>query len=56
MPNFEITIGENILKEEEEGEKVIKFLKNRKATGPDEISTKELKLLEEGSIESHKHL
>ncbi|KAG1671332.1 Craniofacial development protein 2 [Nymphon striatum] len=49
MPQFEITKGENILKDEVE--KAIKSMKNGKATGPDHISAETLKALDENNID-----
>ena len=43
MPQFEITSGQSILKEEVE--KAIQSMKRRKATGQDEISTEMLRTL-----------
>ncbi|KAG1698547.1 Transmembrane protein 185-like [Nymphon striatum] len=49
MPQFEITKGENILKDEVE--KAIRSMKNGKATGPDHISAETLKALDENNID-----
>ena len=49
MPQFEITSGQSILKEEEE--KTIQSMKKRKAIGSDEISTEILRALDDENID-----
>ena len=49
MPQFEITSGQSILKEEVE--KTIQSLKKGKATGSDEISTEMLRALDDENID-----
>ena len=48
MPQFEITSGQSILKEEVE--KTIQSMKKGKATGSDEISTEMLRTLDDQNI------
>ena len=50
IPEFEVTTGENILKEEVE--KAIKTMKDGKATGIDEITTEGLKALDEENADA----
>ena len=49
MPQFEITSGQSILKEEVE--KTIQSMKKGKATGSDEISTEMLRALDDENID-----
>ena len=49
MPQFEITSGQSILKEEVE--KTIQSMKEGKATGSDEISTEMLRALDDENID-----
>ena len=49
MPSFEVTSGENIMKEEVE--LVIKSMKDKKAAGPDGLSTETLKALDDQNID-----
>ena len=49
MPQFEITSGQSILKEEVE--KTIQSMKKAKATGSDEISTEMLRALDDENID-----
>ena len=49
MPRFEVTSGENIMKEEVE--LVIKSMKDKKAAGPDGLSTETLKALDDQNID-----
>jgi len=49
MPQFTVTSGENIMKEEVT--KALKAMKNGKAPGPDELSTEALKALDEYNID-----
>ena len=49
MPQFEITSGQSILKEEVE--KAIQSMKRGKATGSDEISTEMLRALDDQNID-----
>ena len=49
MPSFEVTSGKNIMKEEVE--LVIKSMKEKKATGPDGLSTEALKALDDQNVD-----
>ena len=49
MPQFEITSGQSILKEEVE--KMLQSMKKGKATGSDEISTEMLRALDDENID-----
>ena len=49
MPQFTVTSGENIMKEEVT--KALKAMKNGKAPGPDELSTEALKALDEYNVD-----
>ena len=49
MPQFEITLGQNILKEEVE--EMIQSMKKGKASGSDEISTEMLRALDDENID-----
>ena len=54
MPQFEIISGQSILKEEVEN--TIQSMKNRKATGSDEISMEMLRALDDENIDVITHL
>ena len=49
MPKFEVTSGASIMKGEIQ--KAFKSMKDRKATGPDELPAEALKALDEHNIE-----